>query len=110
MQNKTKKVVLKSMRQNIEGRLTELKNCSNGMFSLVKGLKIDGKVAEVERRSDGNFCFSVRKRDRVFKAYMERIIFEENDWDHNVEGDAVEGLEDCVSRDEIIQALNEMKP
>ena len=26
---------------------------------------------------------------------------EESDWDHNVEGDAVEGLVDCVMRDEV---------
>ena len=29
---------------------------------------------------------------------MERIINEENDWERNVEGDAVEGPVDCVSR------------
>ena len=36
---------------------------------------------------------------------MERIINEENDWDHNVEGDAVV----CVSREEVLQALNQLK-
>ena len=34
---------------------------------------------------------------------------EENDWDHNVEGDAVKGPVVCVSREEVLQALNEMK-
>ena len=34
---------------------------------------------------------------------------EENDWDNNVEGDAVEGLTVCISREEMLQALNEMK-
>ena len=34
---------------------------------------------------------------------------EENDWDHNVEGDAVEGSVVCVSKEEVLQALNEMK-
>ena len=29
---------------------------------------------------------------------MERIMNEENDWDHNVEGDAVEGPVDWTSR------------
>ena len=38
---------------------------------------------------------------------MERIMNEENDWDHNVEGDAVEGPVVCVSRDKMLQALNE---
>ena len=40
---------------------------------------------------------------------MERIMNEENGWDHNVEGDAVEGPVVCVSREEVLQALDEMK-
>ena len=34
---------------------------------------------------------------------------EENDWDHNVEGDAVESTVVCVIREEVLQALNEIK-
>ena len=34
---------------------------------------------------------------------------EENDWDRYVEGDAVKGSVVCVSREEVLQALNEMK-
>ena len=34
---------------------------------------------------------------------------EENDWDHNVEGDAVEGPVVYVSREDVLHALNEMK-
>ena len=44
-----------------------------------------------------------------WKDYMERIINEENDRYHNVEGDAVEGPVVCVNREEALQALNEMK-
>ena len=40
---------------------------------------------------------------------MERIMNDENDLDHNVEGDAVEGPVVSVSREEVLQALNEMK-
>ena len=40
---------------------------------------------------------------------MEMIMNEENDWDHNVQGDAVEGPVVCVSREEVLQALDEMK-
>ena len=39
---------------------------------------------------------------------MERIINEENDWDHNVEGDVVEGPVIYVSREEVHQRLKEM--
>ena len=40
---------------------------------------------------------------------MKRIMNEENYWNHNEEGDAVEGPVICVSREEMLQALNEMK-
>ena len=35
------------------------------------------------RGCDGKWCFSEKDRGKVWK--------EENEWDHNVEGDAVEG-------------------
>ena len=62
------------------------------MLRLVKGLKTyskeveDGRCMEVMESR-----FSEKKRGKVCKDYMERIMDEENDWDHNVEGDAVEG-------------------
>ena len=34
---------------------------------------------------------------------------EENDWDHNAEGDVVEGPVVCIDREKVLQALNEMK-
>ena len=54
-------------------------------------------------------CFSEKERSNVWKDYMEQIMNEENYWDHNVEGDAVEGPVVCVSREEVLQALNETK-
>ena len=47
----------------------------------------------------GNLCFSEKERGKVWKDYMERIMNEEIDWGHNVEGDAVEGPVVCVSRE-----------
>ena len=40
---------------------------------------------------------------------MKRILNKGNDWDHDVEGDDVEDPVVCVSREEVLQALNEMK-
>ena len=40
---------------------------------------------------------------------MERIVNEENDWNHNVEGDAVEDPVGSVSIEEVLQALNEIR-
>ena len=71
----------------------------------VKGLKTDSK--EDEGGSDGKLCFSEKEGCKVWKDYVERILDEENDWDHNVEGDAVEGPVVCVSGEELLQALNE---
>ena len=39
---------------------------------------------------------------------MEKIMNEENDWDHNVEGDAEEGPVVCVSGEEVVHALSEI--
>ena len=55
-------------------------------------------------------CVSVRRKEvKSHKDYMAQIINEENGWDHNVEGDAVEGTVVCASREEVLQALNEVK-
>ena len=48
--------------------------------------------------------FSEKERGKVEKDHIARINNEENSWDH-VEGDAVV----CVSREDVLQALNEMK-
>ena len=53
-------------------------------------------------------CVSVRSKVVVWKDYVEIVMNDENDWDHNVEVDAVD-LVDCVSRAEVLQTLNEMK-
>ena len=37
---------------------------------------------------------------------MERIMNEENDWDHNIDGDAVESPVLCVSREEDLQRFH----
>ena len=46
MMNKANNAVSKAMRYKVEQALTELQNCPNGMFSLVKGLKTDSKEVE----------------------------------------------------------------
>ena len=59
--------------------------------------------------SDAKLCFSEKKRGNVWKDYMEMIMNEENDWDHNVGGDVAEGPVVCVNREEVLRPLNEMK-
>ena len=112
MKNKASKAVSKAMREMAEEAITELHHCQYGMFRQVKGLKTDSKQVQggrCVRGSDGKQCFSENERSKVWKDYMERIMNEEDDWDCNVEGDAVEGPVVCVCRGEVLQALNEMK-
>ena len=73
------------------------------MFRLAKGLKTDSKEVVMV-----NWC-NEKERGKVWKDYMERIINEDNDWDRNAEGDAVGGAVVCVSREEVLQALNEIR-
>ena len=57
---------------------------------------------------DRKLCFNGKDRGNVFRGYMERIMNEENDENHCVKGDAVEGPVFCVRREKVLLALNEM--
>ena len=112
MKNKENIAVSKATREKAEEVLTEIQNCPNGMLRLVKGLRTDSKEVEgyrCMRESDGKRCFCEKERCIVWKDYMEMIMNEENDLDHNAEGDAVEGPVICVSIEEVLQALNDIK-
>ena len=61
------------------------------------------------RGSDGKLCFREKERGKDWVYYIIKIMNEESDWDCNVEGGAVEGQVACVSREEVLQTLNEMK-
>ena len=80
------------------------------MLGQTKALKTDSKEVKggtCMRGSDGKLCFSEKESGKVWKDYMERNMNEENDLDNNVGGDAVEDPVACVSREEVLQALNE---
>ena len=55
------------------------------------------------RGSVGKLCFSEKESGKALKDYMERIMNEGNDWDRNVEVDAVECPVVCASREEVLQ-------
>ena len=44
------------------------------------------------RGSDVKQCFNEKERGKVRKDYTEKIMNEDNDCDHKVEGDAVEAF------------------
>ena len=73
MKNKANKAVSRAMREKDELVHTELQDCPNWMFMLVKGLKTDSKEVEggrCMRGSDGKLCFSEKERGKVWKDYM----------------------------------------
>ena len=53
---------------------------------------------------DEKLCFSEKERGKVWNNHMERIMNEQNNWDYNVDGEAVVVV--CVSREEVLQTLN----
>ena len=58
--------------------------------------------------SDGKLCLSEKERGNVWKDYKETVMNEANNWDHNVEGGAVESPVGCVSRDDMVYSLREV--
>ena len=61
------------------------------------------------RGSGRRLCYSEKEGGKVCRYYTDRVMDEEIDWDHNVEGDAEECPVDSVSRDEAVEVLHEMK-
>ena len=63
--------------KSLEKSLTEFNNCPNGMFRLVKGLRICNKKVYGGRRirgSDIKLCFYEKERGNLWNDYMLRIM------------------------------------
>ena len=76
MKKKAYEAASKIMREKSEEALTELQNCPNGMFRLVKGLKTDCKEVEggrCTRGSDEKMCFSEKDRGKDWMNYMDEL-------------------------------------
>ena len=61
------------------------------------------------RGRDGRLGFIEEDRAKIWKEHMEKIINEEDKWDHKVETDLVEGPVEKVDRNEIMEAMQSMK-
>ena len=44
-----------------------------------------------------------------WKEYMEKLMNEENEWDHKLSAEVKKGPADCIRMDEVRAALKEMK-
>ena len=54
--------------------------------------------------------FNENNRRKIWNVSMEKIINEENEWDHLTEADTVEGSIEMVTHKEIVQTIKGMKP
>ena len=58
---------------------------------------------------DRRLGFIEEDRARISKKHMKKIMNKENEWDHSVETDVVEGPVEKVARNEILGAMQKMK-
>ena len=75
-------------------------------------MKKEGKDLEggrCLRGRDGRLGFFVEDRAKICKEHMEMIMNEENEWDHMVETDVVEGPVEKVARNKIVEVMQRMK-
>ena len=112
MRNQTKKVIAKAMKTEAEKEMKELREKPNKIFKFVKFMKKDGKDVEggkwIKGR-DGIIGFNQEDRCKIWKEHMEKIMNEENAWDHKVDAGMVEGPVEKVSRKEVREAIRKMK-
>ena len=63
----------------------------------------------MERGSRESLGYIQEDRANIWKEHMERIMNEEIEWDREVETDVVEGPQEKVARNEIVEAMQKMK-
>ena len=75
-------------------------------------MKKEGKDVEggrCLRGRDERLGFIEENRAKIWKELIEKIMNEENKWDHMVETDVVERPGEKVARNEIVEAMQKMK-
>ena len=92
--------------------LNNLYQNSNRVFYFLGTVKKEGKNVEggrCLRGGDGQLGFIEEDTAKIWKEHMEKIMNEENEWDHMVETDVVEGPVEKVAHNEIVEATQRMK-
>ena len=112
IRNPTKKVIAKAMKTEAEKEMEELREKPNKIFKFVKFIKMDGKDVEEGKwikGKDGRIGFSQEDQRKIWKEHMERIMNDENAWDHKVDAAMVERPVEKASRKEVREAIRKMK-
>ena len=110
--NQTRKIVARAMRMEANQELNDLYQNSNSAFYFLKRMKKEGKDVEggrCLRGGDERLGFIEEDRAKIWKEYMKKIMNEENEWDHMVETDVLEGPVEKVACNEIEEAMQRMK-
>ena len=100
------------MKTEADREMEELREKPNKIFKFVRFMKRDGKDVEggkwIKGRN-GKIGFNQEDRCKIWKEHMERIMNEENAWDHKVDAAMAEGPVEKVFRKEVGEAIREMK-
>ena len=102
----------RAMRTEANPELNNLYQNSNSVFYFLRRMRKEEKDVErgrCLRGGDGRLGFSEEDRAKIWKKHMEKIVNEENKWDHMVETDLVERPVEKVVRNEIVEAIQSMK-
>ena len=108
IKNQTRTIVARAMRMEANQELNDLYQNSNSVFYFLRRIKKEGKDVEggrCLRGGDGRLGFIEEDKAKISKEHMEKIMNEENEWDHMVETDLVEGPVEKVGRNEIVEAI-----
>ena len=87
--------------------LNNLYQNSNSVFYFLRRMKKEGN--DVEGGRDERLGFIEGDRAKIWKELMEKIMNEENEWDHMVEIDVIKGPVEKVARNEIVEAMQRME-
>ena len=111
LRNQTRKIVARAMRMKANEELNILYQNSNSVFYFLRIMKKKGKDVEGGRclRGRDRLLDFIEDRAKIWKEHMEKIMNEENEWDHMVETDVVEGPLEKVACNKIVEAMQKMK-
>ena len=105
-------MVARAMGMEANQELNDLYQNSNSVFYCFRRMKKEGKDVEggrCLRGGDGRLGFIEKDGAKIWKEHMEKIMNKENEWDHMVETDLVEGPVEKLACNEIVEAIQSMK-
>ena len=89
--------------------LNNLYQNSNSVFCFLRRMKNDVEGGRCFKENDGQLGFIEEDKAKIWKEHMEKIMNQENEWDHMVENDVVERPVEKVACNEIVEAMQKMK-